>query len=102
MNQEINEIVLEELLAQSDESPVSLVPLNLGLVGHVSVAVDVNIGTADITLEQLFSLQSGETLQLNEDLNAPVTVMVDGKAVAYGNLVAVNEHFGVQVTEVAR
>jgi flagellar motor switch protein FliN/FliY len=102
MNQEISAIALEELDNDSEPNPVSLAPVNMGLVGHLPVSVDVSIGTTDMTLEKLFSLKTGETLELNEDLNAPVTVKVDGKTIAYGHLVAVNDHFGVQIIEVAR
>lgn len=102
MNQDISAIDLEELTASTEGHSVSLSPLNLDLVGHLSVAVEVCVGTANITLDKLFSLRSGETLELKEELNSPVTVMVDGKAVAYGHLVAVNDHFGVQISEVAK
>ncbi len=101
MSEEINSLSLNELAAQVDKSSTTLAPLNLDLVGHMSVSVSVNIGTADISLNQLFSLKTGELLQLNEHLNSPVTLMVDGMAVARGNLIAVNDCFGVQITEMA-
>lgn len=102
MTQEVNEISLQELESNSSEKSQSLSPRNIDLVGHMEVQVEVCIGTANISLNRLFSLKADEVLDLNEDINAPVSVIVDGKCIAYGNLVAVDDHFGVQITEVSR
>ena len=102
MSEEIKNIKLDELVPNSDLRSTSLVPVNLHLVGHLAVNVSVIIGTAELTLEKLFSLKAGDVLELNEHLNSPVTLIVDGAPVAQGNLIAINDNFGVQITELAQ
>ena len=99
----INSIELDELVSlSSGKKSENIVPLNLNLVGNLSVEVFVNIGTAEMSLNKLFSLKSGDLLQLNEELNSPVTVIVNNAPIAKGILVAVDDHFGVKITEIAR
>ena len=54
-----------------------------------------------MTIDHLFALREGEVLTMNEDLNAPVTLLLNGKAVARGELVAVDECFGIRITELS-
>lgn len=72
----------------------------LDLVGHVKVALSAQIGTVDLTIEKLFSLKSGDVLSTNESLEAPVRLYLHGREIARGELVAVDDHFGVKILEV--
>ena len=72
----------------------------LDLVGHVKVAMSAQIGTIDLTIERLFSLKPGEVLGTNGSLEAPVRLFLHGREVARGELVAVDDHFGVKILEV--
>lgn len=74
---------------------------DLNLVGHLPVSLSAMIGTVSLTVDQLFALRKGEVLTMNEDLETPVTLMLNGKAVARGELVAVDECFGIRITELS-
>lgn len=100
MSKNIENIVLDELTSESDDQAKSLVNRDIDLIGHVNVAVSVNVGNLDLSIEQLFSMKSGDVLSMNEGLNSPVTLFVNDKPVASGNLVAVDDNFGIQITEV--
>ncbi|VUD61716.1 Flagellar motor switch protein FliN [Thalassocella blandensis] len=102
MENNIEKIALDEI--SSEITPVSknLVSRDLNLVGHVNVGVSVNVGTAEISIEKLFTMKEGEVIKLAQELNAPLTLLVDNKAVAKGVLVSVDENFGVQITEVMK
>ena len=102
MRDEINPIELQEIEAQKEEGEKNVVPVDLNLVGHLSVKVVVNVGTTEIPLNKLFSMKSGEVLKLDESITEPLTLLVDGKVVANGVLVAVDENFGIQITKVAK
>lgn len=74
---------------------------DIGLIGHVQVAMTAQVGTLSMSVERLFSLAAGDVVKMNELLEAPLTLMLDGKPVARGELLAVDDHFGVRIIEVA-
>lgn len=74
---------------------------DLSLVGHLPVSLSAMIGTVSLTVDQLFALRKGEVLTMNENLETPVTLKLNGKAVARGELVAVDECFGIRITELS-
>ena len=74
---------------------------DLAVLGHVSVHLEVVLGRATTTVEQLFALKAGETLALDTELDAPVTLQLNGKTIARGHLVAVDDHFGLKIVDIA-
>lgn len=83
------------------ESSASPASRNIGLIGHVQVSLSAQIGTVDLSVERLFGLKVGEEVVLNELLEAPVTLMLNGRAVASAELVAIDDHFGVRILDLA-
>jgi flagellar motor switch protein FliN/FliY len=79
----------------------ALVGKDLGLVGHVNVNLSALVGTVSMSIEQLFAIKQGEVLTMNESCDAPITLLLNGKAVARGELVAVEDHFGIRITELS-
>lgn len=79
----------------------ALVAKDMSLVGHVPVALTALIGNVSLTVDQLFALKKGEVLAMNESIDAPITLELNGKPVARGELVAVDDHFGVRITELS-
>lgn len=77
-----------------------LIKRNLALLGHVNVRLSVVLGSAEMNVEKLFTLSKGETIALAADLDAPVTLQLDNKPIARGNLVAVDDCFGLKITEI--
>jgi flagellar motor switch protein FliN/FliY len=73
----------------------------MSLVGHVGVSLSALVGTVSLSIEQLFAMKQGEVLTMNETFDTPVTLMLNGKPVARGELVAVEEHFGIRITELS-
>ena len=102
MSKEINQIGLDELKDETKDGAKNVIPFAMDLVGHLPVDVNVHVGSVEISIEKLFSMKAGDTLKLREELDAPIRLVVDGKTVALGNLVAVDENFGIQITEVAK
>jgi flagellar motor switch protein FliN/FliY len=74
---------------------------DFALVGHVPVTLMAQIGSVSITVEQLFKLRCGDVVAMAEALDAPVTLLLNGKAIARGELLAVDDQLGVRVTELA-
>lgn len=100
----MNEVVVEtiELEETGYELAVGepLVKRNLALLGHVNVRLEVFVGSAQVDVEKLFSLRKGDSLVLDTELDAPVTLQLDGKPVARGHLVAVGDCFGLKIAEI--
>ncbi len=71
------------------------------LVDNVRVMLNVELGKADLSIKTLFDLRDGSVVALDRGLNDPVELVLDGKVVARGVLVAAGDRFGVQVTEIA-
>jgi flagellar motor switch protein FliN/FliY len=92
-----------DLADAPDSTPTGapLVAKDLSLVGHVPVSLTALIGSVSLSVEQLFALKKGEVLAMNESLDAPITLQLNGKPVARGELVAVEDHFGIRITELS-
>ncbi len=72
---------------------------DLSLVGHVKVSLVAEIGKTEMTVEELFSLRKQSVVKLDQDTDAVVTLRLNDKAIARGELVAVGDNLGVRITE---
>lgn len=79
----------------------AVVKRDLAMLGHVSVHLEVVLGTTTTTVEELFALKAGNALTLDTELDAPVALQLNGKTIARGHLVAVDDHFGIKIVEIA-
>lgn len=90
-------------LAELGESAVpgrKLLSDNIELIRNVRVRLTVSVGQSEVTVKDLFDLKENAVLPLDRSVREPVDVLLDGKVVARGNLVAVGENFGVQISEI--
>jgi flagellar motor switch protein FliN len=98
----VNRLELPPLLETEGSERNSVVGERLDLVGHVKVRLTVTLGTAELTIDKLFSLAANDVISLDRDLEAPVDVRLHDKVIARGTLVAVGDNFGVRITELSR
>lgn len=84
-----------------DEAGETVVKRDLAVLGHVAVHLEVVLGKATTTVEELFALKAGNSLRLDTELDAPVTLQLNGKTIAKGHLVALDDHFGIKIIEIA-
>lgn len=75
---------------------------NLSLIRGVKVKLSVLIGGTTVTVGELLAMKEGAVLKLDRLANQPIDVLLDGRIVAKGCLVAVDDNFGVSITEIAR
>ena len=73
---------------------------NLELIKDIKVKVTVCVGHAELTVAELFALKDDSVLELHAATTDPVEVMLDGRVIARGSLVAVDDRFGVSITEI--
>jgi flagellar motor switch protein FliN/FliY len=88
-------------LAQNAGSGPALLGNSVTLLNGVSVRLSVVVGEAVTTLGELMALREASVLKVDRPVDAAVDVLVNGKVVARGQLVAVDDNFGVRITEVA-
>lgn len=74
-------------------------PGSLDIVKNVKVKLEVRVGEAELTVDELLSLGQGSVVQLMRSTMAPVDLLIDGKVVARGHLVAADDNFGIQISE---
>jgi len=66
----------------------------------IPLEVSVEVGSRRISLEELFSLKPTSVIVLDKMLSEPVDIKVNGKKIAEGELVVVNDRFGVKITRI--
>ena len=89
---------LEELAGAAD------VEGTVGLDGlmNVPVTVTIEVGRARLPLGQLVQLGPGALLELEREAHEPADVLVNGKVVARGEIVTIDDRYGVRITSVER
>lgn len=96
----VNRIELPALVGREDDSDGALGE-RLELIGHLPVRLSVALGTAELTIDRLFSLSANDVVELDSEIDAPVDVRLNGKVIARGTLVAVGDNFGVRITQIS-
>ncbi len=74
--------------------------VSLDLIMDVAVTVALEVGRASITVRELLQLTPGSIVELDRLAGEPLDVLVNGIKVARGEVVVVNEKFGIRLTEV--
>ncbi len=96
------EIRLDKGLEPSNltgSQPKSIVPGNIELLMDVSMRVTVELGRTRMQLAQILELQHGSVVELDRLAGDPVDIIVNDCMVARGEVVIVDDKFGVRITE---
>ncbi|HNK63288.1 MAG TPA: flagellar motor switch protein FliN [Anaerolineales bacterium] len=72
---------------------------NINLLMDVSLRVTVELGRTRMKLAQILELQHGSVVELDRLAGDPVDVFVNDRMVAHGEVVVVDDKFGVRITE---
>jgi flagellar motor switch protein FliN len=96
----IENIELQELIASATDGKAILSKRDMSLCGHVNASADVVVCSFEISISELFSLKVGDVVKSKESVDAPMTLILDGKRIARGNLVAIEDRFGFEVTDI--
>jgi flagellar motor switch protein FliN/FliY len=94
-----DEIQLESLQESSEGQPGAG---DLERLESVSVEVAVEIGRTSMTLGDALALAPGSIVTLGRPADQPVDLLVNGRPIARGEVIAVDEEFGLRVTEIIR
>jgi len=72
---------------------------SLDLVMDVKVQITVQLGSCELPMREVLPLTPGAVLQLKQQAKDPVGLYVNGKLIAYGEVVVVEDNFGIKITE---
>ena len=74
--------------------------MNLQLILDVSVTLALEVGRAKMSVRDLLQLAPGAVVELDRLAGEPLDVLVNGVRIARGEVVVVNEKFGIRLTDV--
>lgn len=73
---------------------------NLDVILEIPVVISLEVGKAKISIRNLLKLNQGSVVELDRFAGEPLDVYVNGKLIAHGEVVVVNEKFGIRLTDV--
>ena len=73
---------------------------NLDVILDIPVTISMEVGHTDITIRSLLQLNQGSVIELDRLAGEPLDVLVNGTLIAHGEVVVVNEKFGIRLTDV--
>lgn len=74
--------------------------VNLDLVMDIDLNVVVEIGRVKKLVKEIVALRQGSIIELDKQAGEPVDIMVNGKLIARGDVVVIDDNFGVRITEI--
>lgn len=74
-------------------------PETIGLLMHVPLHLTVELGACRMSVAEILKLGTGSIVELDRPANAPVELLVNDRPIARGEIVAVDECFGLRITE---
>ncbi len=73
---------------------------NLEVILDIPVTISMEIGRTKISIRNLLQLNQGSVVELDRLAGEPMDVLVNGTLIAHGEVVVVNEKFGIRLTDV--
>lgn len=83
-----------------EEAPAESGDVNLNSILDVPVTISMEIGRTRISIRNLLQLNQGSVVELDRLAGEPMDVLVNGTLIAKGEVVVVNEKFGIRLTDV--
>ena len=90
--------------------PIAVAPINpstelggdvkLDVILDIPVTISMEIGRTQLSIRNLLQLNQGSVVELDRFAGEPMDVLVNGTLVAHGEVVVVNEKFGIRLTDV--
>ena len=75
-------------------------PANIDLIMDVPLEVTVELGRTKMQIKEILDLGAGSIVELDKLAGEPVDVLVNGKLIAKGEVVVIDESFGIRITNI--
>lgn len=101
-----------EFLDGIDHSPISDVEfptlqnspsgksLEMDIFKNIPVNVSVELGRSEVSLKEVFELNEGSIIELNRLVGEPLDLVVNGQVIAQGEVVAIDNNYGLRITSI--
>lgn len=86
--------------AFDDGSRISIDKKNIGLIMDVPLQVTVELGRTNKLIKDILEFSPGSIIELDKLAGEPVDILVNGKVIATGEVVVIDESFGVRITDI--
>lgn len=73
---------------------------DLDVILDIPVRISMEVGSTAITIRNLLQLNQGSVIELDRLAGEPLDVLVNGTLIAHGEVVVVNDKFGIRMTDV--
>lgn len=73
---------------------------NMDVILDIPVTLSMEVGSTEISIRNLLQLNQGSVIELDRLAGEPLDVLVNGTLIAHGEVVVVNEKFGIRLTDV--
>ncbi|OFI06513.1 flagellar motor switch protein FliN [Clostridium acetireducens DSM 10703] len=93
---EVKQAAFQNLGASKNEN----LPSNIDLILDVPLEISVVLGRTKRNIKEILNFGTGSLIELDKLAEEPVEILVNGKKVAYGEVVVVDENFGVRITSI--
>ena len=74
--------------------------MNLDLILDIPVTVSIELGRTRLQVEEILKLGQGSVVELEKLAGEPLEILVQGRPIGKGEVVVVNEKFGVRLTDI--
>ena len=93
---EVHQAAFESLVPQSNVPPIK----NIDLILDVPLDISVVLGRTKKSIQDILNLGTGSLIELDKLAEEPVEILVNGKQIALGEVVVVDENFGIRITNI--
>lgn len=98
--EEVAILELADEIRAGDDALNKLKVQNLDFILDIPLKVTVELGRSSVLIKELLVLGQGSIIELDKAAGDPLDIYVNGKLVAKGEVVVVNEKFGVRISEI--
>lgn len=81
-------------------SQLAAVDANLDVILDIPVTLSMEIGRTELPIRSLLQLNQGSVVELDRLAGEPMDVLINGTLIAHGEVVVINEKFGIRLTDV--
>ncbi|WP_027350591.1 flagellar motor switch protein FliN [Halotalea alkalilenta] len=90
----------EEVFKPLQESTAEGDPRDLSMVMDIPVTLSVELGRTRLTIRELLDLAKGSVVELEGLAGEPMDIMINGYLVAQGEVVVIEERYGIRITDI--
>lgn len=117
VQEELSDDIEEQIQQATQEGPVTVQPVqfasfedldqvqgpqnqNLNILLDVKLQLSVELGKTELPIKKVLELTKGSIVTLNKAAGEPVELYANGKLIAYGEVVVIEDNFGLRITHI--